>query len=275
MRIAMHEITTRDGTFPEHLAAYERTGWRHFEINLWKAGEHIQANGVEATVRQVRGRGLTCVAATGLGLSTFKDASARAKDIDTVRRHGETLQALGCRPLVIGSDSPTDRNRANYSEHLDALAAHIRAVADAAKPFGVQIAVEVNWCSLCRSIRTAADLIRRVERTSVGLVWDPAHFYSTPSRLNDLDLVRGKIFHAHLDDMNDTLLEVLDINGDRVIPGQGILPLREWTEKVAACGFEGYHCVELFNKTLWDKDLETICREVMDGCRKVWPEAVF
>lgn len=275
MKIAMHEITTRDGTFEEHLAAYEKTGWKHFEINFWKAGEFIEKEGIEATVGLVKDHGLTCIAATGLGLSTFADETARAKDIEQVKQYGESMQALGCRPLVTGSNRPDDLNRENYSQHLDTLAEHIGNVAAAGAPFGVQLAIEVNWCSLCRSYSTAAELIRRVDRDDVGLIWDPAHFHSTPSRLSDLELSKGKILHAHLNDMNDTFVEVMDINGDRVLPGAGIVPMREWTDKVTECGFDGWHSIELFNAEFWKDDLETICRKCMDSCRSVWPEAEF
>jgi sugar phosphate isomerase/epimerase len=158
---------------------------------------------------------------------------------------------------------------------LDRLADHVLKVADAGVPFGVQLAIEVNWCSLCRSFRTAAELVRRTAHPSVGVTWDPAHFHSTPSRLGDLDLLQGKILHAHLDDMNGTFVEVVNINADRVIPGEGILPMREWTNKVTACGYQGYHCLELFSEALWKEDLETICRKGMRGCLQVWPDATF
>src|SRR4028118_951237 len=106
MKIAIHEITTRSRSFPEHLAAYEKTGWKHFEINLWHAGSFIEENGVDTTAQLVADHGLTCVGATGLGLSAFGDDAARAANIDQVKRYGEAMQALGCRPLVIGSDAP-------------------------------------------------------------------------------------------------------------------------------------------------------------------------
>lgn len=275
MKIAIHEITTRDGTFPEHLAAYAKTGWRHFEINLWHAGGYIEKEGMKAAARLVAENGLTCVAATGLGLRPFGDAAERNQDIEKAKHYAEIMQALGCHPLVIGADAPSDVQAANYDAHLTTLANHIRSVADVVAPFGVQLAVEVNWTALCRSYRTAAKLIERVVHPNVGLIWDPAHFVSTPSRLDDLELARGKIVHAHLNDIRDCYFETMNVNADRVIPGQGILPLRQWCDKVRACGYDGYHAVELFNEALWAKPLETICREVMDGCRRVWPEAVF
>jgi 2-keto-myo-inositol isomerase len=271
----MHEITTRAGTFSEHLVAYRNTGWRHFEINLWHARSFIEKEGVKATARLVTDHGLTCVAATGLGLNTFKDSAARAKDLDQAGRYGEIMQALGCRPLVMGSDAPKDVTAQNYDAHLTSLAYHVREVAIAVAPFGVQIAVEVNWTALCRSYRTAAKLLERVAHPNVGLIWDPAHFVSTPSRLTDLELATGRFVHAHLNDIRDCYFEAINVNADRVIPGQGILPLREWTDKVAECGYSGYHAVELFNEELWAKPLETICADVMQGCRSMWPNATF
>jgi sugar phosphate isomerase/epimerase len=275
MKIAIHEITTRDGTFAEHLVAYSKTGWRHFEINLWHAGPFLDKVGIKAAARLVADHGLICVAATGLGLRVFAGAGARAENIEQIKRYGEMMQALGCRPLVIGADAPAELTPSNYDQRFQMLAEHVRELAMAATPYGVQLAVEVNWTAMCRSYRTAAKLIERVAQPNVGLVWDPAHFVSTPSRLDDLDLAAGKFVHAHLNDIRDCYFEVIQINADRVIPGQGILPLRQWTEKVRACGYDGFHAVELFNEALWAKPLETICRNVIEGCRAVWPDATF
>jgi 2-keto-myo-inositol isomerase len=275
MKLAMHEITTRDGTFLEHLAAYEKTGWRHFEINFWKAGEYIEKEGIERAAKAVRDHGLTCIAATGLGLATFADDKARAGDLETIRKYGAWMQALGCGPLVMGSNTPKTSNAQSYDVDLAALARHAGAVAAAGASFGVQLAIEVNWTGLCRSFRTAALLLKKVTQPNIGLVWDPAHFVSTPSRVEDLDLCRGRIIHAHLDDIRECYTEAMDINADRVLPGQGMLPMRAWTQKVAECGYHGYHSLELFNEKLWSMPLETICRLSREQCMRVWPEAEF
>jgi len=274
MKIALHQITTREGTFAEHMAAYSKTGWRHFEINLWHAGDDIEQMGLEATAKMVSDHGLTCIAATGLALAANEPSSVD-QDVEKAKGYAEVMAALGCRPLVIGATSHSDANADNYDECLKAQADYIRIIAEAVTSFGVQLAIEVNWTGMCRSYRTAAKLVDYVAHPNVGLIWDPAHFVSTPSRVADLDLANGRIIHAHLNDIRDCYFEAMNINGDRVIPGQGILPLEEWTQKVQACGYDGFHAVELFNEALWAKPLETICRNVMDGCLSIWPDATF
>lgn len=275
MKIAMHEITTKDGSFEEHLAAYEKSGWRHFEINLGKAEGFVKEYGAAAAAKRVREHGLTCVAATGLGLQTFKGPDAKKQDIDTAKRHAEVMQALGCRPLVIGSNAPSTLDRTNFEAAFEELAAHIGAVADCVAPFGAALAVEVNWVAPCRSYRSAAKVVAKAGRPNVGLIWDPAHFTRTPSRLEDLDAAKGRFIHAHLNDIRDVPFELMDVNADRVLPGEGVLPLRAWTKRVEACGYHGWHSLELFNAELWKENLATICRRSMEACKRVWPEAEF
>ena len=75
--------------------------------------------------------------------------------------------------------------------------------------------------------------------------------------------------------MRDVPPEVWSVNQDRVIPGEGVLPLQAWYEKVEACGYAGWHAVELFCQDLWDRPVGEIEQEVKRGCRQVWPHAVF
>jgi hypothetical protein len=113
MKIAMHEITARDGTFPEHMEAYAKTGWKHFEINMWVASEYINENGLEATVMVVKDKGLACVGATSIGMNAFGDENTLAADEDVVKTYGERMQALGpeCKSVVVGCNHPEEVTR--------------------------------------------------------------------------------------------------------------------------------------------------------------------
>jgi len=290
MKIAFHQITSgskRD--LKETFAAYADAGWGHFEVNLWETDGFVKEHGPKALARLAKDHGLACVGATGLSIPAFQGEDALAAAMEQMRKNAAVMNELGCAAIVIGSDAPKDfrprakkateaelaRRDAEYRAALGTLAAAIGRVADVAAPRGIQLALEVNWCGMARSFRTMAELVRVADRGNVGATWDPAHFYSTPSRLSDLDLLRGKFVHAHLNDFRNCVIEVMDMNADRVIPGEGVLPLREWTDKVHSLGYAGWHCAELFSDDLWAKPVLEIARAVRAGCARVWPEAEF
>lgn len=277
MKIGIHEITFQQGAYLDHVTAFAKAGWRHFEINLWAAWAHVERHGIAPTAALTADHGLTCVGATGLGMRAFKDGASRAADVDQIKRYGEVMAALKCRPLVVGCDAPDAGSRDTFDADLNRMADHVRTVADGGSAFGVTLAIEVNWCRMCRSFRTAAEVVRRVDRANVGVVWDPAHFYSTPSRREDLDALQGRIVHAHLNDMRSTPHEVLNVNSDRVMPGSkaGVLPLRQWIDRITAAGYDGYHCVELFDAELHKQDITASSRDILEGCRRIWPDADF
>ena len=137
------------------------------------------------------------------------------------------------------------------------------------------MALDMKWCRLCRSVWSAARVVDLVDRPNVGFLFDAAHFAVSPSRLEDLALVDGRIVHGHLDDMRETAPEAWNVNQDRVIPGDGCLPLADWYVEVEARGYAGWHAAELFCDDLWAAKPTEIARRVMDGCRSVWPRAQF
>ena len=292
MKLAFHQITSgskRD--LRETFRAYADAGWRHFEVNLWETESFVNERGAKALADLVREHGLTCVGATGLSIAAFQGEDALQSCERQMEKNAQVMNALGeeCRAIVIGGDTPKEfrprakraseeelaRRDAEYRAALEQFAGAVNRVADVADRYGVELALEVNWCGLARSVRTMAELVRLVDKRNVGATWDPAHFFSTPSRLSDLDLLKGKFKHAHMNDFRDCVIEVMDINGDRVIPGEGGLPLREWTEKVRALGYDRWHCVELFSEDLWALPVSQIVRRVKEGCEGVWPDAEF
>jgi 2-keto-myo-inositol isomerase len=293
MKIAFHQITSGSGRdLEETFAAYARHGWNHFEVNLSETDKYAADRGYAEVAKLAKGAGLTCVGATGLSISAFQGQDALGATLEQMRKSADAMNRLGCEAIVCGGETPENSDEfpprsagsseaalskrdTTYRDALARFAEAVNKVADVADEYGVKLALEVNWCGLARSIRSMAELLSMVGRDNVGAVWDPAHFFSTPSRLADLELLDGKIIHAHLNDFRDCATEVLDINGDRVTPGEGILPMVEWSDKVAQCGYDGWHCLELFSDDVWAKSLDDLLRDAKAGCERVWPDAQF
>jgi sugar phosphate isomerase/epimerase len=287
MKIALHQITTIRASFEEDLTAYRQAGWTAFEMHLSKASQFIEKNGMDGFRKFVGDSGMSPIAATGHVVLAFASAAEMAANEEQLKRELEIMSAVGCPVIVFGGDAApappapnqtesglSERDRA-YRSLLARFALRVGHLADIAKSFGVTMALEVNWCGMCRSVSTAAEVIEIVHRPNVGLLFDTAHFACTPSRLSDLDRLSGKIVAGHLDDMRDAPPEIRNVNNDRVIPGDGVLPLVEWLDKVEACGFTGWHSVELFCEDLWKQPVLDIAKKVKAGCENLWPDAQF
>ena len=288
MKIALHELTSNLASLEEDLHAYRSAGWTSFEIAIGKANTYIQEHGMGGFASLIEKSELKPIAFSGHGVKAFSPPDEiRANEIE-FNRALEIMNSVACPVVIFGGDAPSDiptardireeslaaRDR-KYREHLSRFAEQVAKLADMAKPKGVSMALEINWCSLCRSVVTAAEVIELVDRDNVGLVFDTAHFACSESRISDLDLLNGKIIAGHLNDLRNSPPEVRDRNGDRLIPGEGILPLKEWLRKVDDCGFHGWHSVEIFSDDLWAESPLEIAQRVMAGCRQEWPDAEF
>jgi sugar phosphate isomerase/epimerase len=264
LKIALHQITTRTAAFADDMRAYPKAGWSAFELHADKARAYIEAHDHAAYRDLVKASGLTPVACTGHVVTAFGDSDAvranRVQFEDTLA----LMEDIGCPVIVFGGDGPADpptaadsteaglaARDAAYRADLDRFANAVGELADLAAGKGVTMALEMNWCRLCRSVAVS------------------------PSRLSDLDSVKGRIAYGHLDDFRAAPPEVTNVNSDRVIPGDGVFPLLEWYEKIEQCGYHGWHAVELFCEDLWQQPVDDIARRVLEGCRRVWPEAQF
>ncbi len=92
----------------------------------------------------------------------------------------------------------------------------------------------------------------RSAHPQVGVLFDPAHWYTTPTKFEDIDqrAVRH-IFHVHMDDMRDKPADLSDCNSDRVLPGQGVIDLERMIATLEGYGYTGYFSIEMFNDDLW------------------------
>ena len=288
MKIALHQITTRPASMEEDMRAYAEAGWTAFELSLSKARDYIEANSRPAWVDLVRGSSLQAVGCTGHVVNAFGDPEIIATNEAEFDQTTALMAEIECPVIVIGGDGPeempaaADNSEAGlsardqaYRAHLQRFADQLGRLADMAAPRGVTVALEMNWCTLCRSVATAAETLDMVGRDNVGALFDAAHFAVSPSRLSDLDRVSGRIVYGHLDDMRGCPPELMTVNEDRVLPGEGALPLGEWYEKIDACGYRGWHAVELFCNDLWKLPVDEIARRTKDACLRVWPDAQF
>jgi 2-keto-myo-inositol isomerase len=97
--------------------------------------------------------------------------------------------------------------------------------------------------------------------------------------VEDLDRLQGeaeRLFFVHVDDVPDTKPRELWQDPDRVLPGDGVFPLKAIFDRLDSLGYGGYVSLELFNEAFaarWQENPTAAARAAYERTRAVVPEA--
>jgi 2-keto-myo-inositol isomerase len=115
----------------------------------------------------------------------------------------------------------------------------------------------------------ANEIVRRVDRTNVGLVVDSFHFYAGESTIESIETVDpNKLFVFHINDAEDLPRQQLQ-DAHRLLPGLGILPLKEMLQAFRRIGYDRVASVEIFRPEYWERDPSELARAARLAVEKV------
>ena len=105
--------------------------------------------------------------------------------------------------------------------------------------------------SFCASLDTALALIEQCGEPNVGVNLDVFHYYTGPSKLEDLDLLTAeRLAHVQLCDLAGVPRE-LATDADRILPGEGDFRLEPIVRRLHQIGYAGAVSLELMNPEVW------------------------
>jgi sugar phosphate isomerase/epimerase len=188
--------------------------------------------------------------------------------LDGFKRRCEQFATLGLTRIYTPS-AATDR----YTpEDYNTGPERMREVGDIAKQFGMIAMIEATRASTyVASLPTMLNMTRA--SGNVMPLLDFYHFWSGPSKLEDLDLIRDReIGHVHFQDVPDTPRELLD-QASRLIPGDGVAPVTQILRKLSDKEYSGPLSVELFLPQFRDRDPFEVATEIRQKCERVMRQA--
>jgi len=248
-QLAINSVSTRHASMEEALSAYAEAGFQNVEFVIPQLKGWMRDGRTVADLRALLDRhGLRCVGGFECGVECFSDPKSRAANHDLVLANAELLHQLGGGVLVVGTDGPQQPSL----QALDAVAEVFAGLAGRMEGLNVSVAIEFNWSPLIKSLRSAQLVAAKVNHPQVGVLFDTAHYYVTPSKMEQLTPEAvALIKHVHINDMADKPGELSNCNSDRVLPGQGVLDLPAILARLEDGGYRGYYSIELFNEELW------------------------
>lgn len=181
-------------------------------------------------------------------------------------------QAIDCPYLII---VPSKRLYAKGKSEKEVFEDSINVLyklADIAETYGVKLAFEPigdrRW--YCNSLQQAWEIVKTVDRDNVGLTIDCINIYMY-DKCNDLDILDeidgNKIFVFHMNDCKNQPLSLIDPLTQRIMPGDGGIPIKNIINKIKATGYDGIASLELFNNDYWEMDPDDVIRIGAEKCK--------
>jgi sugar phosphate isomerase/epimerase len=258
MDYSINQITTCAASFETDIAEWQRAGIP--SIGLWR--RKVDEAGEQRAVELIRSSGLsvTSVSFAGgfTGSSGFQYCEALSDGYEALF----LAAAVGAKTLVV---APGSRGRYTERHERRLVVSAIRELAMAADDFGLTLSLLPMHCRLARewtsltSLQCAADMAGDIGRDNVGIVFDTFHFGRSDQVLESLERLTCQVDLVQLSDSMDETSDAYD----RLLPGEGDLPLADFLAVLRENGFTGDVDVQVWSDAVWKQPV----RDVLSAIR--------
>lgn len=248
MQLCISEATTLPATFAEDLANFASAGCTRMEVWLTKLEKHLETHSADATRQLLAEKGVQLVGASYQGGLLLSQGQQRQAHFDQFRRRLDICGEFGIGTMNLVADfaGKIEQN------DLERAIVSLKQAAQWAEAYSVRLGLEFRaGGSFCSSLDTALLLVDAAGEPNVGVCLDIFHYYTGPSKFEDLDLLRPeRLAFVQVCDLPGVPRELAG-DSDRVLPGDGDFRLEPIIAKLQAQGYAGPVSLEVLNPTLW------------------------
>lgn len=247
-QLAINTVSLR-GEFAEILDGVAEAGFAQIEFHLAQVKSFLTNRTLEDLKGSLRESGLTCIGGFEGGIDASATPEAAANNALLVE-NARLLSELGggvTQSLIVGTNMPLGADCVKHYAQV------VGEVAGQMAPLGVNLLLEFNWGAV-KTLPLAAEIVRQSGAANAGVLFDPAHFYCTPTKMEDLTPENvATIKHVHVNNMRRKAAELSNCNSDRLLPDDpdGVLDLKSIFGLLETHGYRGIYSMEMFSDELW------------------------
>jgi len=270
MKPALAQVCSLPTPFAQQVADYAAGHCAAMELWLTKLEDYLERHSLEDLQRLLGEHAMAVPVASFQSGLLLSQGAARQAAWDHFARRLALCQAIGVQVLVLAGDFAG----AVRADQLALLQRSLDQAAEAAQHYSLRLALEFQGrATLPNNLQTAAVLVHELGHPALGICLDAFHFAVGPSKLEDLGyLTADNLFHVQLCDLTGTLRE-LATDAQRILPGDGDLPLDPIVQHLKRIGYGGYVSIELMNPQLWQVGSLAFGEIAMTGLRRLLGQA--
>jgi sugar phosphate isomerase/epimerase len=264
-RLSICEITTKNWTFDEDARGYKAAGIDG--LSVW--WDKLKAFGVDDGAKLLREIGLPAVSMVSVPFLAGKETRFDQTAFDELCRALDDCAALGIDRMGVVPGNRHGRSIARMEElSIEALS---RLAPEAAER-GVVLALEpihAPYFDFLNTLTDADRLVRAADHPAVGIMFDAWHLCHEPDLHAKIEETIERIALVHFSDWR----EPTRCHDDRMVPGEGVLPLVEILRTLDESGYRGFYDVEIFSEDVWRSDYDVTLRKCRAFFDATWQGA--
>ena len=233
---------------PRQLKVALKAGFAGIEARAERLRGKENADELQDTLLALRAGGAV-LSLNGLGLQSMPDGSLDKNKLEADLPELLDITAELKAPLLLVV--PLRAPGVSFEMALEGMREGLSIALEAASRYGIGLGFEFLGFADC-PINTSHRALEVVKPLSdIGFVPDSCHVYASSSRFTDFPAKELRLVH-----LNDcALAPAMTIeDGDRVLPGDGRIPLKDYVGDLRQSGFRGPWSLATFNAQLWKQD---------------------
>lgn len=235
------------------------------QVEIWR--EDIEAS----TPQRVAAAGLGFTNVQVLRDFTGAPEGERLQKRAELRTFIQLAQAIGCDTIQAPATTRSDCVPERIDEDL-------RWLASEAARYNMRIMYEpMAWCSMDNTLPLAWQRLQRLDQPNIGLVVDLFHICARGGDASQLDgIPADRIYEVQLCDMAEippqdkTRLSEY-ARHQRLLPGEGIIDVGRFVDKLKSAGYSGPVGIEVFNDDLKAQPADVAAQRAWQALNRCWP----
>jgi sugar phosphate isomerase/epimerase len=173
----------------------------------------------------------------------------------------QVARTLNCTTLQVVALSALEGQP--WPEIRSKVAGSLAELADIAAPYDVRLALEPVTFAPLHSLSQALEVLEVAGRPNVGLCLDTFHLWTGGTSWDEVAALDPRlILVAHISDVTPRRGSRWSDADRDVLPGDGILPLKEGIAAIRAAGYDELWCVEMMGAYHWEWDPFVLAQEL-------------
>lgn len=270
MKLALNGATTMRADLATDLQAAKNAGFDYLEIWAAKLRTFLKERSTSELKDLFSQSGLSPLSINSIEHITFRDAQA----YESIKQECEELSRIasetGC-PCIVVVPGRLPQGGAPREDVVAESVKVLNELCDIAANHNVTLAFEFLGQPDCSvpTLDLAAEIVRKAGRENLGLVIDSFHFYAGGSTFEMIEALDPKLIQIfHINDAEDLPRDQLE-DRHRLLPGLGILPLREMISAFRRIGYDKVASVEIFRPEYWGRDPFALARDARVATERV------